>query len=932
MRCVKPLALASYCAALCMACCAVLGSGSFVRAAPDAGSMPAPAIVPAPPSTAELRAELARVRGAQQGKLAEGAFSSIEYALDVAERIARSFGPQSEALRQRVAHYLSLAAKGRDPLLEARGKLVMRGYHSAVSERLQGYSIYTPPDYDPARAYPLLIMLHGGSANGNLFLGVVLGNNMNWKEYPIHLWDAFEPRFSPDWIVVAPDGFGQVMWRWMGEQDVLDVLDDVQHHYHVDADQVVLGGLSNGGVGAYNLGMRYAHRFSIVQAIAGAPSWLQYSGGNVPAEQRRAMEPLSGMQLAENAIDTDFRYYHGRSDTGPMRPRFVEELGKLIRTLGVPFKETWYDAGHDLLYLVHRHGGVFADLAKVRRKPHPSEVRVVTGDYRAARQHWVTVDRIEGYPTLARVRAVVAADTVTVETKNTRALSLDLREAPLSAGDQARIVVDGKQVYAGPRAALGGVVQLIKDEHGFRLGAPTDDARGLDKKPGSCGPITDAYYGAIAHVYGTADASATDALKKTAERGAHGWPLWLWDVQQKVVADTEVTDELMRSHSLVLYATPGSNRVLERIAASLPVRIDADGVVLGGRRIQAPGVGVKLIYPNPLAPGRYVIVQAAPTVAGVQGGHNLPDFLPDYVVYDARTTATRPRLVFERSRMPQAMGYFDDHWQLPTSVMGEGGDEQPADAPHGSKAKTSQLPLSPVLPPPAPPTEFLAPPESQAGQAARRIAQLVPTFTNYRATIRGAVWQSDPLALWSIRDNERCLQELRERGIPFKSVAPTLTTPVPTPVEVTGPVDGVDFHMVHAERTLLMSCELAARLPDLAAALKPHGVERVEVISSYRAKPFVSFHTMGLALDVWRFYTKEEGVLSVLADFERTPNYETCKAPPPKSAHARALLDIACRIADSKRFSSVLTPNYNEGHRNHFHLDIRPDDPRVFVR
>jgi poly(3-hydroxybutyrate) depolymerase len=901
--------------------------GSGVGAHADVGAASAAAA-----SVQQLRAELERVRAAQPG-IKAGALFSIAYAIDVAERIADQFKPQAEALRQRAAHYLAIAGQGRDPLLEQRGKLVMRGYHSEISEQLQGYALYLPPGYDPARAYPLLVMLHGGSANGNLFLGVVLGNNMNWKEYPIHLWDDFEPRFTPDWIVVAPDGFGQVMWRWMGEQDVLDVLDDVQRNYHVDADQIVLGGLSNGGVGAYNMGMRYAYRFSAVQAIAGAPSWLQYSGGNIPESQRRAMEAQSGMQLLDNAIDTDFRYYHGRTDTGPMRPRFVEELGKLIRTLGVPFKETWFDAGHDLLYLVERRGRVYDDLDKTHRKVKPSEVRVATGDYRAARQHWVTVTRIDDYPKLAHVRAVVDGDRVTLETKNTLALALDLNEAPLAQGAEAKIVVDGKQAYSGPRAALGNVAQLWKDERGWHLGAWPSDPHALEKKPGSSGPITDAYYGALAHVYGTLDPAATAALKKSAERGAKGWPLWLWRVQQPVVADTEVTDALMRSHSLVLYATPGSNRVLERIAAQLPVRIDKDGVMLGSRRIDTPGVGVKLIYPNPLAPGRYVIVQAAPTTAAVQAGHNLPDFLPDYVVYDARSTQSRPRLVSEPGRLPPAMGYFDRSWQLPPSVAGEGGDEQPDDGEpqHGDKSQSGSLPLSKAPAAPPPPTVFVATEATQAGQAARKIAQIVPTFTNYRATIHGASWVVDPGALWSIRDNDRCLDELREHNIPARAVNPLLKTPVPTPVEVTGPIDGVELRMVHAERTLLMSCEMAARLPELVRVLRAHHVQRADIISSYRDKPYPSFHTMGLALDFGRFVTSD-GVIDVLRDFEQTPGYETCKAPPPKNPRARALLEIACDLGRSKRFSSVLTPNYNAGHRNHFHLDIRPDDPRIFVR
>ncbi|MCZ7684525.1 MAG: extensin family protein [Sandaracinaceae bacterium] len=62
-----------------------------------------------------------------------------------------------------------------------------------------------------------------------------------------------------------------------------------------------------------------------------------------------------------------------------------------------------------------------------------------------------------------------------------------------------------------------------------------------------------------------------------------------------------------------------------------------------------------------------------------------------------------------------------------------------------------------------------------------------------------------------------------------------------------------------------------------------------------------------------------------------TPAHRTCEAPD-DDWRAAALMRIACGLAESRQFSSVLTPNYNEGHRNHFHVDIRPDDPRIFVR
>jgi predicted esterase len=900
---------------------------------------------------ANLRARLTIARSAQRG-VPEGAFLSIEHALDVSERISGSFAPQSKQWAARAGRWLERAERGEDPIAAARGEILMRGYRSPISQHLQGYAIYTPKDYDPARKYPLLVMLHGGSANGNLFLGVVLGNNMNWKEYDKHLWDEYAPRWSPDFIVVAPDGFGHVMWRWMGEQDVLDVIADVQKHYAIDAERIALGGLSNGGVGAYNIGMRHASRFSIVTPIAGAPSWLQYAGGRVPKPQERAMIAQSGMQLAENAINTDLRYYHGHLDGGPMKPRFVQELTAYIKTLGVPFTEKWFDAGHDLLYLVHRHGKIYGDLlAPARRKHKPAEVRVVTSDYRASQQHWVHVTRIAGYPAMARVRAVAQSDRIDVETSNVRAFELDLRQAPISESAVVKIAVNGVEVCSGPRSALGDVARLSWDAAAqrFKPGAASASSA-LEKKPKLSGPITDAYYDAIIHVYGTGDAAATAALKRTAERSASGSPLWLWRVKQRVLADTEVTDADLQHNHVVVYATPGSNALLERMQGKLPVKVDAEGVQLGAERFTGRGVGVKLIFPNPLAKDRYVIVQAAPTTAGVDGGRNLPDFLPDYVVYDASTTATRPRLAFGGKQAPRAMGYFDDAWQLGAEHARAAEEKrseplifanaasvpppaaQVAAPPSAVVASTALIaPSLEPLPAPPIPTSFVAAEDTAAGRAARQIAKRVALFPSYRSRIRHALWSFDPRAHWSIRDDASCLQSLAALGVQARAYAGELSTPVPTPVEVVSPVAGLGLRMIHARRTLLMSCELASRLPALAALLRPHGVSSIDVMSSYRDHPWASFHTLGLALDISKFVTAD-GPLVVKSDYEKTPAMPTCEGAEPARAPAQRLRAIACALAESHLFSSVLTPNYNVGHHDHFHVDVRPDDPRIFVR
>lgn len=887
-------------------------------------------------------AALERARAQASKNLDASVFDSIALQLEIADRIAKDYPTQAGAFRARAASWLKATNDGRDPLQAAKGQIVLRGYTSAVSRIRQGYSIYLPPNYDPTRAYPLMLVLHGGSANGNLFLGVVLGNNMNWKEYDRHLWDEFTPRYQPDWIVVAPDGFGQVMWRFMGEQDVLDVLDDVQRHYHVDSERVVLTGLSNGGVGAYSLGMRHASRFAAVLAIAGAPSWLQYTGGKIDPLQADALRPLSALDLADNAINTDFRYFHGRVDPGPMRPAFVEAFSKHIATLGVPYTEKWFDTGHDLLYLVVRQGALFKDLQNVTRKHKPSEVRLTTGDYRAAQQHWLRVTSITRLPELARVRATAQGSEIRIEVSGADALEVSWKDTPLTAADDVHWTINGLSVAKSPRRGLADKVSFTRIGDRWRVGDP-EATSGPRKQAGSAGPITDAYFGKLLHVYGTANPAHTAELRKQAERGARGWPLWLWRVDQPVLADSELTDDMLRDHDLVLYATPGSHALLSRIESQLPIKVEADAVVVGTTRYADKGIGTKFIYPNPLNPKHYVIVQAAPTLEGVRGGYNLPDFLPDYVVYDAKTTRARPRLLFPAP--PPALGYFDRAWQLDEThtqrammkpkepstrqiARREGNGPESADGDN----PPSPLPV-PVAPEaPAMPQEYATEPTTQAGRAAREIARRVATFSNFRSKIAGATWRVEQSSVWSIREANACLADLGERGIEAQPWKGSLSTPVATPVQLRAAVNGVTFRFLHAAPGTVISCELATRLRDIAEIVARHGVHTVHVMSAYRAHPYPSFHTLGLALDLSRFDT-EAGPLTVKSDFNIDRARETCDEPPSKATEKhRRLQAIACDLAASKRFSSVLTPNYNAGHRDHFHIDVRPNDPRLFVR
>jgi hypothetical protein len=172
---------------------------------------------------------------------------------------------------------------------------------------------------------------------------------------------------------------------------------------------------------------------------------------------------------------------------------------------------------------------------------------------------------------------------------------------------------------------------------------------------------------------------------------------------------------------------------------------------------------------------------------------------------------------------------------------------------------------------------------------AREIAALVPTFHNYRAEIPGATWRVDPSVIWQVAPQSECHAALEAAGVPFRPVG-VYPTPVPSPVEILGPIDGVWFRISHEDRALVISCELARRLPALVAILREFDIRGVELMSAYRETPRPSFHTMGLALDIGRVWT-DRGWMSVLTDFEETPMSETCAATP-TAGRARRMLRV----------------------------------------
>lgn len=121
------------------------------------------------------------------------------------------------------------------------------------------YLLSLPERYentDKATKWPLVIFLHGAGERGDN-LDVVK------KHGPPKLVEA--GRKFP-FILVSPQCPKNGWWT---EQPVLELLDDLEKGYRVDADRIYLTGLSMGGYGTWHFSAKAPGRFAAVAPVCG---------------------------------------------------------------------------------------------------------------------------------------------------------------------------------------------------------------------------------------------------------------------------------------------------------------------------------------------------------------------------------------------------------------------------------------------------------------------------------------------------------------------------------------------------------------------------------------------------------------------------------------------------------------------------------------
>ncbi|HTA29568.1 MAG TPA: hypothetical protein VK731_03755, partial [Candidatus Cybelea sp.] len=227
------------------------------------------------------------------------------------------------------------------------------------------------------------------------------------------------------------------------------------------------------------------------------------------------------------------------------------------------------------------------------------------------------------------------------------------------------VAIDAQLVGSGFNFKVGQTCHLRKTNQKWMQVDSSDDGL-LAKRHGLQGPIDDAFMDSFIMVRPNGNPQNKAVGEWTHSEMTNAITQWRLQFrgEPRVKDDTAITDADIASNNLVLWGDPDSNRLLAKIAAKLPIHWNRTSVRFGEKTFPADQFVPVMIYPNPLNPKRYVVLNSGFTfseVAHLSNALQTPK-LPDYAVLDIST----PRSARPMSGVVDA-GFFDEHWQLPAS-------------------------------------------------------------------------------------------------------------------------------------------------------------------------------------------------------------------------------------------------------------------------
>lgn len=552
--------------------------------------------------------------------------------------------------------YEALAEEDARPWLDEKG-LVIRGYRSTIDDSYQPYGLEIPESLDLSRPVPLLVWLHG-RGDKTTDLHFLQRCRTKSQAFGGLIGDQQEA------VVLHPFGRHCVGWKHAGEIDVFEAIKAVKADYPIDPERIILAGFSMGGAGAWHIGAHYRDRFCAVHAGAGFAETKEYTKlapENFPPPYEQTLWKVYDVpNYVRNFQNGPLLAYSGAEDAQKAAADLMaRELGKVGHTLRHVIGEGMGHKYNEESVNEIRHW-LTESWAAGRRRP-ARRIEWQTPTLRYPSYDWLRLTGLETHWEGARASAErdVEKREITLQLQGVTALELSAERGGNLAGFTVRI---GEQtVLVDDPGFPVNAVSLLRSEGEGRnwiFGEPPT----LAKRPGVQGPIDDAFLSRFLVV-------PPDSLP--AEPGAARWldfelnhfrerwrTLMRGELPEK--SADEVDSDDIASANLILWGDPDTNPLIAEIADRLPVRWRDGSFTLRGETYASDAHVPVLIFPNPLNPDRYVVLNSGLTF---REGHDRTNSLqnpklPDWAVIglDRDPDELAPGRIVEA-------GFFDESWE-----------------------------------------------------------------------------------------------------------------------------------------------------------------------------------------------------------------------------------------------------------------------------
>lgn len=543
-------------------------------------------------------------------------------------------------------------SEGKSPWTSQKGQVV-RGFRSALDGSVQPVRVTVPDEYDGKRAFPLDVAQHGRFTR-------------LYEVETLSSWEGAEIDYLPGTLQIDLFGRGKNTYHWPGEADVFEAIAFAQKAYKTDPERMTLRGFSMGGAGVWHTSLHFPDLWAAVEVGAGDNTSHRMPILNtLPPNQQAMCKIFDNMyEWALNAYDIPFASYVGEKDRNfPKHKSAQQELINAgIEFQGDAFSQKATNApsiqflvapntGHDMHPESRKTLNAFLyERIKMGRQM-PDHIRFVTYTTRYNRDYWVTVDGLQKHYERAEVDAKRTADgsQYDVNTKNVTRLTLTQTDRAAS------VAIDGQKLQVKPAAAL----KFDKTNGSWKLGKGSE--KQLRKKHGLQGPIDDAFLEPFLVVRPTGtpwNAAVNDQALRILARFDRQYTL-AYRGHIRIKDDKAVTPEDFQKYHVVLFGDPGSNRWIAKLNSKLPpLRWTKQTVRMGNKSYATAESVPALIYPNPLSPDRYVVINSGLTAAWADWAGDFPTpRYGDFAIFKVQPGSDDPEAVYA--------GVFDELWKLP---------------------------------------------------------------------------------------------------------------------------------------------------------------------------------------------------------------------------------------------------------------------------